>query len=295
MAENTLYPQNQYYTLVDSYKSNALDPAQMQELADKAIEIGDKDLGSKINTSYKRYLYNLSDDQLFTKSYIVFLANHTLRTNEKGFDMFYKEVDRVDKILGQQGISKRVATFIIGQQEIYQYIDKDSKLSQEEPNWKEMEDNIIRKYGVKYAQPNIVDAQIYFYFKNKNWSKLIKAKIEKVNRYGLDLSNGKEINDFCFSVIFQHSNDALILKTAIQWMEALNTHGAHRPEEIDTEANLLYKAGLKTEAIAMEKQAVEIDQQYAEKAKIKPDPEFAETVAKMQANLPTWDNLAAIN
>ena len=56
--------------------------------------------------------------------------------------------------------------------------------------------------------------------------------------------------------------------------------GRYDPTELDTYANLLYKLGRKTEALAWQRQAVAVSDGR--------DQEIPEHLQKMQREVPTW-------
>jgi len=150
--------------------------------------------------------------------------------------------------------------------------------------------NISKKYNDKFAERNVLNAQLKWYTDNQMWEKVIKYYIIKAERYGLDTAGlGKTfLNNFVFEIIFMHSNDTYQINKGIQWMEMLLKEQPNDPAGLDTYANLLYKTGRVTAAIALEEKAEKIEIESAKTQRRDPDPIYSETISKMKKGEPTW-------
>src|SRR6185437_6548437 len=89
------------------------------------------------------------------------------------------------------------------------------------------------------------------------------------------------LND-CAWEVFKYSTNKKELTKALLWVEsALSMNSAPDPVEMDTKANLLYKLGIKEEAILLEEKSSSL---------AKNDNEIQQNLRKMKQGVPTWGN-----
>ncbi len=138
-----------------------------------------------------------------------------------------------------------------------------SSQSMDEPNWLDLHKTIQTKYNKKIADHNILDAKIKWYGTYQMKERWLATSIEKIRKYGADLSDWKGIGEYneVAWYIFLNSNDQKQLNLAIEFMsEALKSdaNAEFRPKiQWDTYANLLYKVGRVSEAIFWEQKALD--------------------------------------
>jgi predicted Zn-dependent protease len=82
--------------------------------------------------------------------------------------------------------------------------------------------------------------------------------------------------------IFEYSSDTNDLNYALSLSERSMNSQKNNPTFMDTYANLLYKLGRKTEAIAMETDAMNLTEPSDR-------PSYQETLDKMKSGAKTWD------
>ncbi len=122
----------------------------------------------------------------------------------------------------------------------------------------------------------------------KQWEIWGKYSLDRYDRYFIHLSHNDRwfMNNVLFD-IFNKCNEPGTLKRAAEWSRKTITMyepGKEDPNVTDTYANLLYKAGEKQRAIAIETHALNL----AADPDVKKD--ISSNLTKMQAGLPTWKN-----
>ena len=283
-------PDRQYYVLLDKYRQGHKDYSTMGYLAERAMSFQEAALADTIAHDYmKNYLMKLRDSELFQEENIRFVANF-MDSKDQGFKIFYDRGHKVDSVMGK-GAAEGTVEYIISKEDIYPRLWRNSKPVCDSPDWNGMTAIIARKYNIKYVEHAVIDAQIRWYSYIKDWPKLAKYNLEKLDRYGMDSSAMGKIllNDMIWGVIFLHSDDSIMLGKGIYWMEAiLRSTSPNSPADMDTYANLLYKVGRKDEAYAWEERAIKMEEENAVRNNMVPDKTFKEALDKMKKGFPTW-------
>ena len=145
----------------------------------------------------------------------------------------------------------------------------------------ELTKSIANKYNKVYAAEAVVNGQISWYKKKKDFANIAKYKVKRYQLVGIDTAGiGRfYLNNDLFESVFKHSTNKGELLEAAGWMKIIAENYPKDAESIDTYANLLYKAGKTTDAIAWEEKAAELQPK---------SKELQDTYAKMKAGLPTW-------
>lgn len=272
----------QIYTLLEKYQIGDKEYVRMPYLVNAVKSILNKnELAITIAQDYlQNYLYKKDDIELLSKENIIFIATYIQSTKERGFYLFSKYSDKIDR-LTRSKLSQDIIDYLITKEEIYPSIWKDHEIIDKEPNWKLLENSIRRKYDKSYAERTILNSQLIWYRIKGDWPILATFNIKKINKYGIDTSGlgFALLNNMIWEVIFLHSNDINVINKGIEWERIiLQGHPEHSPA-IDTYANLLYKAGRTKEAIEWERKA----------AKLSPDDkEVQKALQQMQNGQPTY-------
>lgn len=294
LVANALDPNKQYYTLINLYQQGKGTYKMMPYLANMAISIHDENIANIISRDYiNNYLLKLKEKDLYTYDNIVFIASFIQNSKDKGFDLFYHDSEKVDKVIWK-GYSQSVVDYIISKNEIDPKLNNDSNFSfKGSPDWNKIISIISKKYNSNYAERTVINAQIRWYKSKKNWAELAKYYIKKIEKYGIDTTGfGKaRLNDMIWEVVFLHSNDKMVINKGIELMEILVRADPGDAASHDTYANLLYKAGRTREAIYWEGKALTIEQNIAKESKTIPNKIYMETLGKMRKGESTWDIL----
>jgi thioredoxin-related protein len=292
LAKDALIPDKQYYTLLKNYQNGKKDFQKLPYLAEASRLNGENELANVIANDYiHNYLDKSDEDILNKKKNISFISEFyaLLSSNDKYFQLFYSS-DKSDDITGNKGFSKSIVDYVITKEEIDSKLWPNNKPIDQKPDWNKITAQIVGKYNKDYADRNVINAKIKWYDEKKNWPLDIKYNIQKIDKYGVDTTGWGMffINNLVFNLIFQHSNDKLVLKKAINWMRIITQKNPEECTHLDTYANVLYKYGRVKEAISWEQKAFQIDEAAAFKENREPNPIYKETVERMKKGLPTW-------
>ncbi len=171
---------------------------------------------------------------------------------------------------------------------VYEINDNDYLPNAKEPNWKKLEKTVAQKLDKETAIRTILDTKTIYYAIKKDWTKAAQAEIDRIEWKGLNANDGWvrfSMNNMIWEVFFEHSNNPRHLKKAINYMQKIVEADSSNAGFRDTYANLLYKAGRKTEAIIEQEIAVTQILTSNEKDRIE---NFKQTLIKMRNGDPTW-------
>lgn len=258
MARDAVDPKKQYYTICRAYLEGQKDYSTLPDLAYMAQRIGETSTAAAMVNDYIKNFLLVSDERKrFTKENIRFMMSFPQLLNSKTivFEILFKHSDDVDKAIGIEKFSIRNVDKIISTEEITPEIIA-AKKSEITPDWNRIEKKIEDKYGSKYAQQNIIAAKIDWYKYKQDWKNYTKSIIILVTNYSFE--------DFVFLnneayEIYKYSEDKNELITALSWADrSMKLGGEGVDFVLDTKANLLFKLGRRTEAIALEEKAAEL-------------------------------------
>lgn len=244
----------------------------------------------------KNYLDNLVKDSAFTSwnlQCVCYFDMRLINVADRYFKFCYNYPQQFDSITNIPGKANEI---------VFNSIEKElnKKLQtkgvwKKYPNWKGLEHEIGRKYEkMKASLPQwMLDYKIEYYSsKYKDWRFWAEAKDEKIALYPpnpktLDLS--LELNDGGAWAAFLGTNDTIVLKKALRWIDLALTYKPNDPGFLDTKANVLYELGYKEDAIQLEEKALNEIMERINKGldKAAADP-YITTLDKMRKGLPTW-------
>jgi len=277
IISNARTPDNQYYTLIELYRKGKKEGKFIKRLAIMAKEMGDTDLAYEIASAY---IDKLQDDQLYTKDNVLFIADFTRRSKDRGFGLFYYHWDKVIGFIENKKFRDDLIDRIIASEEIQPNI-KDAKLKGNKPNWNSIMENVTRKYNKTFAERSILKVKLGLYFgkDRKEFANSIyyyTVKYEDTTNFKTPIS----IKTICTNAwyIFEGSTDRGQLSSALSWMKKIIKDNPNA-SNIDTYANLLYKLGNKDAAIIWQEKAAKIDPS---------DKEVEIALMKMKKNENTW-------
>lgn len=295
LTKDAIDPQKQVYTLLNDYAHGKKNYKLMPDLVTKTFNLlHDQETALKIAKDYnENYLNKLDKNRLLNKESIEFITTYTavLRSTGRYFDLFYHNSNQVDSVMSQPGFASNVVDGVITREEIYSKIYQNGKPVSKLPNWKQIAASIQKKYGKDRAERNVLNAQIVWYTRKKDWVNSVKYNVEKIERYGIDTSSWGifGLNNMVYDIIFEHSENPNVLLKAIGWMEKIlpfverDTAVIHSTSwyaaGLDTYANLLYKAGRIDDAIKWQIKSVSFDRD---------NKELQENLEKMKKGEPTW-------
>jgi thioredoxin-related protein len=286
----------EFYHSLDDYNSEKIkNYGNLLGLIDKAkmLSMDDK-LIKHIALDFKeRYLNSISVDSLYNRKYLSFLIENSdlIKSNDNAFNVFFNNGEHIDSLIKLPGVSQIVVNDVIRREEIGEKIN--TKL--DSVNWNEIEKSILIKYGEKYLKTLSFSKKDYYRQKG-NWTAFSDQRENILKKYSLDKnasmfdpSSPSSVNTDAWDV-FVHCNDSVVLNRALNWIAlAIQTRGDNE-QYWDTKANLLYKLGRVEEAIATEKEAINVGKNRMLKLGIQNAQfkDFEDVMIKMNANQKTW-------
>lgn len=251
------------------------DFAKMPFLIKEAKEKGDIKRSDSMAQEYiNGYLFNLKEDELFTKENLGFIGAFLGNEKSKGFRLFMKDPAKVNRVLGEYQAEKNIMLYINKN-----YLPQGDFKQIKKPDWDSLEKVVVAKFG-GLGQEIIYGQKMIYYWATEDWrnygiwyekyfKKAFKHPIYHVNNFSWDL--------------FEHVGDKRILCFGLDVIKyALENGDQNNIEAYDTYANLLHKIGKTTEAIKWEEKAVQMK-------KGQPDEKtYTDALEKMKKGLPTW-------
>ncbi len=283
----------QLSTDLQEYKSGKRDYQKMIALSRFAKQIlQDDKLALQIAKDYKTgYLDKIDMTQFFTRENIEFIREYVIELvdiNDKFFKLCYEDPEKIDAILGE-GTAEQYVPIVVARDDLKSRLYKNEKPIVKNPNWDGIKNTIKTRYPKIDVDNFMLNQKIAYYGKTKQWDLYTfymsyKIKINPPKPGTLDVFFN--LNDPAWNV-FEKSNDKIALQRALTWSE-LSIKLEDNVQYLDTKANLLYKLGRVTEALKVEKIAVDKLEELYNKTGKRQFPEIIETYEKMLKGKITW-------
>jgi hypothetical protein len=309
LASDAVDTNKQYFNMLKAYNEGYRDTASLKKLARETSLLGNKQLAKQIAENFfplinsknlsgdnlqflmefdqglnayhiaQSYIDGLKGNEMYDPINISFIARFTTTSKDRGFNFFYKNAAAIDKIM-KPGYAESAVDFVIKKELIKPVAWPNDKISAVEPNWNNLYIKIKKKYNKVYAERNILNEKIAWYYSKRMWTEYTSSIVSMVDKYGKNFDVYLN-NSFAWS-IFKLSNKEKELRAALNWIEPFILKDSSSPNALDTYANLLYKLGRKNEALKWEQMAVKngSDQE-----------DIVKNYQKMQQGLPTWPKL----
>lgn len=284
-------PKNAITTQLANYRSGKTHSKELLKLALQTKEYKMDSLALEIARAYKQdYLDKQELHDIVNPDLIPLLVNFDkiMSLNDRIIKYCYRHPYLVDSLLQRKGVAQSILDFYIDRHMIYPILENYLKSQQSSgPDWGMIHNKVTKKYDKKTAERIVVNQQIGYYRRIKDWEKQAKYEIDKIEKFGLDTAGmGKTtINNLAYDLFFRYVSDPAYLKKAISYMETILEIDPKRDAWIDTYANLLYKAGDKGKAIKCQEKALNIATEMNYKDRIQ---EYSQNLKKMRADQPTW-------
>lgn len=267
-AKDALNPETQYYTLLDQYKAGKKDTGFLRKLAYSAKETYDMPNATLVS---KDYLATQKD--LFTTTNLDFVSEFTNSSKDAGFDFILKNATRYDAVKGAGASSKQIVAIILREEVYPKVFTRDKSV----PDWAILTASVNKKYPL-YGQEAMLNGKVMYYKNMGDWNNFQGVVVDYMKRYGKNAS-AAQLNDFAWTV-FENCRDMTCVKEALEWSKR-SFQDNNNPMYMDTYANILYKLGMKEEAIKWEEKAVALVSEN-EKA------DYKATIEKMKKGEKTW-------
>ncbi|RKR80003.1 glycosyl hydrolase family 2 [Mucilaginibacter gracilis] len=251
-------PNLKYSLQLDEYLKGNREPAYLKKLAMMASQAGDKDGATMASNDYIATL-----KEPYSKEDLEYIMQVTNHTTEKGFAIIQQNAESIDKMLCTRQAQAKMMNIIFADK-----IQAAVSTPNQQPDWNAISGE-VKTYGPP-GEEIFLRAKFFYYMNAQEWNNYVLAGKDYISKYGRNLQP-IELNQFAWTA-FEKVNEPELLLAAAEWSK-LSTKDKEDPNMLDTQANLLYKAGKKEEAIKLEERAVSISG----------NPELKATLDKMKS------------
>lgn len=267
-ANNALIPENQYYGMLDKFKSGYRENTFLSKLLKASQEAYDIENKKEILAEYIR-----SQKYFETKESAEMIIQSTESKDDVGFKILMENTDKFDELLGNHQASKAI-TQIILHDIILPQLNKEVV---SEVDWEALSSSLKANFP-KYAQEAMILAKMNYFQSKRDSKNYLQMIMEYMKVYGSNIS-APQLNEFAWNV-FELAKDEAILKEAAIWSKK-SIDESNNPMYLDTYANLMYKLGNEEEAMEIELKALQLAPENEKNG-------YKETWTKMKKGEKTW-------
>lgn len=302
-------PYAAYDRLVADFKRGIKKTDSMVYMIKTAFKLGEEDLAHQILKDYTDYCETVKPEQRYTKENIEMWAAFVLASTTRAFDFFYRDGDIINKVMNKKDLAEAVVCHTIEDEIMRPFLEEQSgskptivggvtavgsgvKSDYTEADWKKLYKIVHERYNTYFAKRILLNARILWYTGNNNRYKELKYRLLQLEKYPPDLTDPVTpgtVNSIGWKT-FLYSTDKKMIKNAIGWMEkaVIRPRPSHHAVVLDTYANLLYKAGRKSEAIQWQEKAINAETRETAKKK------YQKALEQMRRGEPTYLNAGAV-
>lgn len=319
IIKNALDSNTQYYTRIDKFKAGKLEFKDMPLLCDEVRNAGDINLAKDIALAYiEGYSNKISDVEFYQRENLIVHGRNlfAVRHSDKFFKSCLSHADKIDSII-RKGYANEIVNSVINRDGVYPFIE-DAKVQGQVPNWAGISRTIQKKYRLNkgYIDLLVLRAKVNYYKAARDWKLYTKFLVHLVDdERDADPQSSINLSSRAWE-IFLYSNVKSELTRALSWINellqeqslninTLNSYSAYvvfRSGYLDTKASLLYKIGRIEEAKRIEKQALNIVQNFIKSQAgqkvydrfFTKENNYQKVLIKMEANEPIWEEAGAI-
>ena len=259
----------QYYTQLRQFEAGRRDSSFLRRLAEQSLDVYNLPDGRKVFNAWLS-----TQPSPYTPTGLHMMAEYTHRPSDPGFDIFLHHAPQVNKVLGANEAQRMVANILLDQYVIPQI----RAAGANEPDFKAIQTAIAVKYPAQAGEVT-AGGKVVYYKRKKDWPHFQTAIVAYMQKYGAH-ATPNELNDYAWTV-FSNCPDMTCVADALQWSKR-SFKDKPVPGYMDTYANILYKMGKKTEALAWEQKALD-GSSGDERAG------YQTTLDKMKKGVPTWN------
>lgn len=259
---------------------------------------------SMIKKKVVSYYNHLSTKKRLQRKNLLLFYSFSSSTKDPWFKLFYEnkfaiKVDSIIRSVPVEGLYRPRAKDKANSMFSSEYLADDFTKARKGQmvDWQQVSSELQKRFRKDFVDENILNAQIgvcyYLQLKDEKYrQEYFRLRLLQGERYGWDTTaafiEAVYINGFLWDV-FLYSKDKTQLLTGVKWMEGIIRRNPKTSYLIDTYANLLYKAGKKDEAIAMERKALEIARAIKDQSMNQEG--LQKNLDKMLKGEPTWLNV----
>lgn len=283
-------PYIEYKTLVDEYKQGIKCYEKMAYMINTAMKLKDIDLVKKLADEHRNYYLADSNRELrYTKENIQLWASYSLTSKSRLFQLFSKNRDTIDKIMGRTGYATNVVSRTIQTEVVDSFFRmqrdetitvtgkkipnseimfmrlpqrQDGRIEPDyvEADWKKLRKMIRNKFANEDTERNLLKARIRWYQQHQNMETAIKMKLIELDKYppvNIEVVADEINNDMGWPAFLYVTNKGLLKKTT-KWMAKVIEKRPTSDVLLDTYANLLHKLGRTEDGIRWEEKALSV-------------------------------------
>jgi thiol-disulfide isomerase/thioredoxin len=265
-------PERQYYSMIAKYRTGNRDTLMLESLANLAIQNDNGFLADSVIRDWLPLIKNV-----YTADRLEMIAQVITKPGTPEFDLFYHDAEKIDRIEKPDYAEYIVMNAIIQQNKAI--VDAFNNPAST-PDWDKIYSEISGKFGTAYAHRIVTSVKPAYYKRYKNWDLYPKSLIPFLKEFGNNIAPF-DLNNYAWD-IFEYCTSQEDLTYGLSISERSLNNQKPDPASIDTYANLLYKLGRKTEAIAKETEALTLADSADKKS-------YQETLDKMKSGVKTWD------
>jgi len=271
-TKNAMDPDKQYYSMIEKFRSGNRDTLMMESLINMAVQNENGYLADSVIRAWRPLIRNV-----YTTDRLQMIAQIAIQPGSPEFDLFYKNAEKINRLF-KPGFAESIVMNVVIQHN--QSIIAAFNNPASPPDWNKISTEIGNQYGSDLAHRIVASVKPVYYKRTKNWDLFIKSLLSFLKEYESKLDPG-DLNNSAWD-IFQYSSSTDELNYALSLSERSMESEKNNPIFMDTYANLLYKLGRKTEAIAKETEALNLTQPSER-------PDYQDTLDKMKAGTKTWE------
>ncbi|HET7002282.1 MAG TPA: thioredoxin domain-containing protein [Puia sp.] len=271
-TKDAMNPDRQYYAMIEKFRSGGRDTVMLESLINLAIQNENGFLADSVIRAWLPLIKNV-----YTTDRLQMITQIAIEPGTPEFDLFYHNAEKINSLFKPGYAENVVMNAVIQHNQSILTAFNDPAST---PDWNKISMEISNQYGPALAHRIVMSVKPVYYKRNKNWDLYIKNLLSFLKEYETKL-DAIDLNNASWD-IFQYSTSSDDLNYGLSLSERSVNSEKNNPAFIDTYANLLYKLGRKTEAIAKETEAMNLTEPSER-------PSYQETLDKMKSGAKTWD------
>jgi tetratricopeptide (TPR) repeat protein len=262
-----------YASLLSQYRRGRRDPSFLKHFALLARRLGDQSSATQAGNE----LIDRSP-QPYSADLWRFIEAVTGTSADEGFAILRAQSELADSVLGANAAEAKIRE-VIGREEVDPYTSDKTR----SPDWAAIEVRATARYGALGAE-KVYGVEMVHCLSQGDWQNFGKYYL---SYYETAAGRSEYPIKYLLYMVLEYVTDPRVLEKAIavaqQSMDSPNSMGALEkddPVDVDTYANLLYKAGRSEEALRWQERALRLSEGR--------DQEVVGHLEKMKAGSPTW-------
>ena len=258
-----------FYVLLKKFKSGKITSPAFLTLVNEAVDARESHADTLTNE------YIRTQKNMFTKDNITLLVSSTHITSDTGFSIISANEKQYDSLTFKGAGRKIIIETLTAStyNTLYEF-----QKNNEEPNWEAYESVLTDKYPA-YSKQTVLFSKVAFYLRAKKGKQLTESAISYFNTYPENCEQ-ESLNNWAWNIFLTCDDTALLIKALPLSKKSFEKD--NKPENIDTYASLLYRAGRKEEAIQWETKALNLATNDKE--------QYQSGIDKMKKNEKIWEN-----